>query len=310
MESELAKRPFRVFTDDEISDLLRPEDAIAWMREALLAEREGRLISPARVSAMLDSGKLILTAGSMAGAAYGYRVYDTMGLPGSEQIVVAHDPQNGAVLAIAVGSEVGLRRTAAIGGVAHDVLAPRCPVTVAIIGAGNQAKGQLWALQAVREVAGVKLFSRDPARRDAVAKSLDDTYAFPVHGASSARDAVEAADVVVLATNSGVPVIRTEWLRRDAYVATLGPKQIGRSEYDEELLRAADIIVTDSITQLNGYHPPAVAAQSGIDIGSLADLIASPPESAGLRVYLSVGLSGTEPYLLHRLALHAETLGR
>lgn len=294
--------PFPVVTDREVREHLRAEEAVAWMREAVLAAGQGRLLAPPRLSGPLGGGALVATAGSMLGQSYGYRIYDTLGLPASEQVVVVHDATTGAVRAIAVGSEIGLRRTAAIGGAAHDALAPGGALTVGVIGSGDQAQGQLWALRAVRDIAEVRLFSRTAARREAVAKTLDIAYPFPVQAVTSPQQAVDRADVVILATNSGTPVIRTDWLQDDVYLATLGPKQVGRAEYDEDLLRRARLVTTDSIAQLNGYDPPAVAAQSGVDVTPLSECITAPPRPEGLRVYLSVGLSGTEPYLLDQFA--------
>lgn len=299
---EFQELPFHVYTDQEVRRSLRAEDAVAWMREAVIAERDGQLISPARINADIGEGRIVMTAGSTRDRSYGYRVYDTLGLPESQQVVVAHDAGSGAVRAIAVGSEIGLRSTAALGGVAHDALAPHKRITVALIGSGRQAQGQLWALAAVREIGEVRLYSRDAERREAVAEHLDANHPFPVRPVGSPQEAVNHADVVVLATTSATPVIRTEWLEADTYVATVGPKQVSRAEFGEDLLRAAAVITTDSLAQLGAYDPPAVAAQPGIAVAPLGDLVESPPPAEGIRVYLSVGLAGTEPHLLHRLA--------
>ncbi len=59
----------------------------------------------------------------MEGQWYGYRAYDTFGHPEAEQVVVLHDGRTGAVRAVAVGEELGSRRTGALGGVAVDTLA-------------------------------------------------------------------------------------------------------------------------------------------------------------------------------------------
>lgn len=292
----------KVFRDTQVRGLLRPQDAIAWMREAVIAESKGQLAAPARLNAPIGEGNLVLTAGSFVERAYGYRVYDTLGLPESEQIVVAHDAHSGAIEAIAIGSEIGLRRTSALGGVAHDALAPNRPISVALIGAGRQGQGQLWALQAVRTITNVKVFSRTQDNRNATAQRLDSTYGFPVTAVGSAEEAVTDADVVIMATNSPSPVIQTEWLAENCYVATVGPKQGGHSEFDDDLLHKARIITTDSMNQLSTSELPIHSNKAEPTIVPLAQLIENPPSPEGLRVYLSVGLAGTEPYLLHRLA--------
>lgn len=118
----------------------------------------------------------------------------------------------------------------------------------------------------------------------------------------SAEEAVTGADVVIMATNSPSPVIKTEWLAENCYVAMVGPKQAGHSEFEDDLLHKATIITTDSLNQLSTSELPIRSDKAEPTIVPLARLIENPASSAGLRVYLSVGLAGTEPYLLHRLA--------
>lgn len=114
------------------------------------------------------------------------------------------------------------------------------------------------------------------------------------------------ADVVILATSSSTPVIDTAWLEPDCVVLTLGPKQVGRAEFSADLLDGA-FVTTDSLAQLHAYHPPAVAAEHHAAGGvvSLGDVIADrvEPPNIGRRVYLSVGLAGTEVALLAAMAL-------
>jgi hypothetical protein len=66
--------------------------------------------------------------------------------------------------------------------------------------------------------------------------------------------------VVVLATNSPTPVLDPAWLSPGTAVTTLGPKQVGRSEFDPSLAASAGLVTTDSVRQLNGYDPPFVLA--------------------------------------------------
>ena len=80
--------------------------------------------------------------------------------------------------------------------------------------------------------------------------------------ATSARSAVEGAEIVILATSSATPVIEANWLESGAHVTTLGPKQVGRSEFGLDLPAIATIIATDSIEQIDAYDPPSVLFES------------------------------------------------
>ncbi|MBF4161039.1 NAD(P)-binding domain-containing protein [Nocardioides acrostichi] len=296
--------------DDDVRRLLTPAEALAWTTEALLRHAHGALVSPARVRSTLGAGDLVFTLGASGGEWYGYRAYDTLGLPGSEQTVVLHDARTGGVAAVAIGSELGARRTGALGGVAMRALTDGALRTLAVIGTGRQAWAQVWAISGFVQPAEVRVFSRDPARRTALADRIWCELGLRAVAVGSAREAVTTADAVVLATSSGTPVVETDWLDDDVVVTTVGPKQEGRAEFARDLVFDAAFAVTDSPTQLAAYDPPALAA--GLDQAPLADVVAGRvvPPVGGRRVYCSVGLAGTEIHLLGRLVAARRAEGR
>lgn len=295
-----------LWADEDIRRRTSAAEAVEWMREAVLLHHAGALTAPSRLSANFDGARLVVTAGRVSGRWYGYRTYDTLPVTAGQQVVVVHDDATGEVLAVAVGNEVGPRRTGALGGVAAQCLAPiDRPVTVALIGAGRQAWTQLWALNAVAELENVRVFSRTESTRHAFVGRARSELAVPATPVADPRSAVRDADIVVLATNSPTPVIDCDWLSDDVLVTTLGPKQRGRAEFAPELVTDADQVVTDSLAQLNAYDPPAIAgSHPGLEIDELGALVAGAvvPRRRGRRVFLSVGLAGTEVHFLGRLS--------
>ncbi len=290
--------------DGDLTDV-KPHDAVGWMLEALRLHAAGDLTSPPRLHAHLDGGDLVVTAGGTS-RWYGFRSYDTLRTTAGQQLVVTHDRTSGRVEAIHVDQQLGAMRTGALGGAAAALLGPTGSCTVAIVGAGRQAWWQMWALSSVLDIARVQVASRTPASRDAFAHRARTDLGLTAQPAASIRDAVRDADLVVLATNSPTPVVDVGWLREDVMVTTMGPKQVGRSEFDIDLVTGAGLVTCDSPTQLEAYDPPALVAAAGhhhrvLDLGH----IALDPEKAtrtGRRVYLSVGLAGTEVHLLGRLS--------
>ncbi len=112
---------------------------------------------------------------------------------------------------------------------------------------------------------------------------------------------------MILATNSPTPVVEAAWIRPGAYVTTLGPKQQGRAEFSLDLPEAASLLVTDSLDQIGAYDPPNLLVGTSHEnrLVSLGALRASEVYSAapdGISVFFSVGLAGTEAFLLDRLA--------
>ncbi|MEU4675883.1 ornithine cyclodeaminase family protein [Micromonospora sp. NPDC023737] len=295
------------YSDAEVSAALDAATTVDAMRAALLAAYEGRLAAPPRASASLDGGRMVLTAGHLIGEWYGYRSYDTFGHPDSQQLVVLHDGRTGAVRAVAVGEELGSRRTGGLGGVAVDVLARPDAATVGVIGSGRQAWTQVWATAAVRPVREVTVYSRSAARREAFAARVRTELGIAARAVDDSARAVAGRDVVVLATTSPTTVVDAADISPGTHVNAVGFKQRDRAEFGPDLLAAADVLATDSPAQAGAYTPPMLAAEPphAERLRDLAAVLAgaepgrTDPEQ--ISVFCSVGLGGTEVFLLDRL---------
>ncbi|MGW4499599.1 ornithine cyclodeaminase family protein [Micromonospora sp. NPDC004336] len=302
-----------LFSDADVAAALDAPTTVAAMRDALLAAYAGRLLAPPRAAAPLGGGRMVLTAGHLTGEWYGFRSYDTFGHPQSEQVVVLHDGRTGAVRAVAVGEELGSRRTGGLGGAAVAALARPEAATLGVLGSGRQAWTQVWATAAVRPLREVTVHSRSAARREAFAARVRAELGVPARAVDSPRAAVADRDVVVLATTSVTPVLDAADLAPGTHVNTVGFKQVDRHEFGPDLLDAADLLVTDSPAQAAAYEPPMLAALPAYagrlrDLGAL--LAGAAPGRTGadeISVFCSTGLAGTEVFLLDRLVRVAAT---
>ncbi len=253
----------------------------------------------------------MFTTGALAGHWYGYRSYDTFGWETvgdreADQVVVVHEWSTGLLRGCVVGWELSPRRVGAIGAVAVDLLAPPQSTSLGVVGTGRQAWTQVWAIAAVRPLAEVLVHSRDAGRREAFAARVSAELGPACRAVDSARAAVEGRDLVVLATSSATPVVEEGWLAPGTWVSTLGPKQAGRAEFAAELADWADVIVTDSVAQVQAYDPPFVlagtpAADRMLALGDLVSGRSALPEPGRSVLFCSVGLAGTEAYLAARL---------
>ncbi|MDG4823686.1 ornithine cyclodeaminase family protein [Asanoa sp. WMMD1127] len=293
-----------LLTDADVVARLDAPTAVAAMRDALVAAHAGQLIAPPRASAVLEGGRLVMTAGHLADEWYGFRSYDTFGHADGEQLVVLHDARDGRIRAIAVGEEIGSRRTGALGGAAVDLLARADAVSVGVIGSGRQAWTQVWATAAVRPVRSVRVFSRSAARRSAFAARVTDSLGLPAVAVDSAAAAVDGQDVVIVATTSERPVLAAADLAPGAHVNLVGFKQQGRAEFGLDLVGRAGVLATDSPAQAGSYDPPLLLGGTPLrDLGAIAAGAAPGRASAEeISVFLSVGLAGTEVFLLDRVA--------
>jgi len=285
-----------MLTDADVRRLLSPEVALAAARRALADAYRGDLAAPPRVS--VDAGELtfVVTAGGYAAGPAGFRAYGLW--PGrSDQAVVVWDG-SGALQGIVVGSELGARRTGALGGVAVDVLARPGAARVAVVGSGVQAWAQLWAIAAVRPIERVDVWSPSPEHRLSFARRARAELDLNAAAAESARAAVDGAGIVVLATRSTEPVIEPEWVVPGTHVTTVGPKSRSGHETPPALADHAAIAASDAPGQAAAYSEPFFTSRPLTHLGRL---VAEPGEAArsgdAITLYCSTGLAGSEVVL-------------
>lgn len=298
--------PPLLLTDDDVLRRVSAPVAVEAMREAVVAAERGALHAPPRVAAPLGDGRVVFTVGALDGGWFGYRSYDTFDHPAGDQVVVVHDGRDGRVAAIAVGTALGRLRTGALGGLAVDLMADPGAKTLGLVGTGDQAWAQLWAIAAVRDLQRVEVHSRTAARAEAFAARAAEELGLSCAYVGSAEAAVRGKRIVVLATTSPTPVVDASWLDPGSHVTTVGPKQVGAAEFDLDLVDLAALTATDSPSQLHAYDPPSLVsttehAEQVVSLGSLAVGARTGRPVDGVTLYLSVGLAGTEAHLLHRL---------
>lgn len=289
----------QVLTDAQIEQV--PMGSIMpAVREHLIADAQGKAVSPARHHVSFENGQIVFTIGGSQSLA-GFRAYETFSSPdrsGEDQIVAVWDRENCRLKGIAIGSRLGELRTGALGGIAIDVLASRTAGICGVIGAGKQAETQVLAATTVRQFEAVRVFSRDPVSRAAFADKMSAAAAANVMPVATARDCVEGADVVILATNSKAPVIAADWILPTAHVTTLGPKARQGHELPMELAARAAVIASDSPQQIaaHGAQHMLHGTRDWDRIVHLGDLAPAfdPDAARGMTLYLSAGLAGSE----------------
>ena len=155
-------------------------------------------------------------------------------------LVVLYDLE-GTPIALIEADRMGALRTGAATGVAARRLAPPGPKTVAVIGAGWQARTQVAALQRGLDIAELRVFSRTSESRHRFAAEVGGV------AAESSEAAVRGADVVVTITSSATPVFEAAWVKPGALVVGAGSNFPTRAEVPAELVHGARAVVVDQL---------------------------------------------------------------
>jgi len=153
-------------------------------------------------------------------------------------LVLLFSLSTGELLAIIPDGIIQRLRVGATSALAADRLARPGSPSVGLIGAGNQAEAQLRGLACVRKLAHIRVYSPTPEHRTDFATRLGRELDVPMEAVPSPSEAIEGADIVVTATNSGDPVLDGDCLRPGMYVGF-----IREFEVDDATLGRADVLV-------------------------------------------------------------------
>jgi ornithine cyclodeaminase/alanine dehydrogenase-like protein (mu-crystallin family) len=226
------------------------------------------------------------------------------GLDAHQGLVTLFDGDSGVPTAILDASAVTAVRTAAVTAVATGTLARDDARTLAVLGAGTQARAHLRALAGVREFEQVRVYAPTRAHAQAVVQELAGQAGAPrgeLSVAASAEEAVRGADVVVTVTNAREPVLRRAWLKPGAHVSAVGASTPQARELDTDTV-AASALFCDSRESLRheaGEFRLAVAEGKiageehvRAELGEvLAGTAAGRRDAAELTLFRSLGLA-------------------
>jgi alanine dehydrogenase len=226
METALAK-----FSSNEVTQPLRTVIEVG-LQKAFVGVMPAFVDDPA----MLGT-KIVSVFGSNA----------AVGLPTHLATIVLLDPMTGELLAIMDGRYITEARTAAVSAVSVKQLAREDATRLAIIGSGVQARSHVEAIATVRRLQRITVWSRSHENRTAFAREMRPRTTATIKVAASAREAVEDADVIVLATASREPVIEGGWISDGAHVCAVGACRPDQREMDS-LLVARGRVFVDSRT--------------------------------------------------------------
>jgi ornithine cyclodeaminase/alanine dehydrogenase-like protein (mu-crystallin family) len=334
-------KPLLVLSAADVHAVLGYGECAQAMRDALTALAAGRAQQPLRtvVQPAGAAGLVALMPAYLAGdagtglagdggaAAYGLKALcitpgnPAAGLDAHQGVVLLSDGRTGEPVAILNASAITEIRTAAVSVVATELLARPDAATLAVIGAGVQARAHILALDHARQLDDIRVASRDSDRAGLLAASLCGRTRAPVRASSSAREAVTGADIIVTATSSAAPVLRRDWIAPGAHINAVGACVPHARELDTATLAAAVLFADrrDSLLAESGdYRLAAADGAIGPDRvrGELGEVLlgAAPGRLTRdeITVFESLGLAVEDlaaAVLAHRNAARARETG-
>lgn len=250
-----------ILNHDEVVALLPMKECIALMREALVKLAQGEVHQPLRtiVRPPDAAGVMGLMPSYVGGeqAAYGLKTVcifpgnPAKGKDAHQGAVLLFSAETGELLALMNASAITAIRTAAVSGVATDLLAREDASTLAIVGAGVQARTHLIAMMAVRSIERCRVVSRNIEHARLFAEEMRERVEFTIEPVESVASAVEGADLIATVTNAKEPVVRREWISPGAHLNVVGSSTPHAREVDTATMAASALFVDRRESTLN-----------------------------------------------------------
>ncbi len=244
-------------SEADVTSLLDMGTAMAALEQGLLLEARGEATNMTKTHVAWSGGNLHAIGASFAGAGPSPAVGGIVGTKtwaytprGSTPLLILFDSASGALVAVIEAFALGQLRTAGASGVATRRLARPEARTFAIIGTGEQALPQVAAVAAVRTIDAIRVFGRDPQRKAAFVRRVEEELGVSASGAGSVASAVDGADIITLVTRATEPFLRSAMVARGVHVNAIGAITPERAEFEPEILDRCDPIVVDSVPQV------------------------------------------------------------
>jgi ornithine cyclodeaminase len=170
------------------------------------------------------------------------------GRPVSSGVALLLDDSDGTPRAMLDATALTAWRTAAAAGFATDLLARSDACCGLLVGSGTQARAQLLAMDAVRNLDEIRLFSRDRKRVLQLIAAVQPEISARLLAVENCPATVREADIITTATTSMTPVIDGEQIGPGCHVNGIGSFRPGMCELDSALVAKSSVFVESRAT--------------------------------------------------------------
>ena len=258
----------------QVEKLLPIKECIPLMRDALIALAAGNAHQPLRTIIRPPDAKGVmgLMPSYVSGktAAFGLKAIcvfpgnPAQGKDAHQGAVLLFSAETGELLAMMNASAITAIRTAAVSGVATDLLARADACYLAILGAGVQARTHLVAMSDVRSIKRCRIASRNLRHARKLAEEMKQVCSFPLEAVESVEEAIKGSDLLVTATTAAEPIVKREWISPGTHLNLVGSSTPKTREVDSETMAAASLFVDRRESTLNEAGDYLLAVRDGL----------------------------------------------
>jgi L-arginine dehydrogenase len=257
-----------ILNEIDITALLPHVDIRSVLERMFRSLAEGAAVQPPQSLSLFphDTGDFITYLGVLAGErVFGAKLSPYIAGEGKALVTawtLLMSMETGAPVLLCDSKKLTTERTAATSVIAADVLAAPDASVLTIVGSGQVALAHLRYAETIRKWSEVRIASPNIGDRVDVPERIGSGCA--VTKFSDVNKAIEDADVVMLCTSSGKPVIDAKFLSRVSVVTSISTNAVDAHEIDPATLSSFDVYCDYRATTPVSAGEMKLAAASGL----------------------------------------------
>ncbi|TFG92558.1 MAG: ornithine cyclodeaminase family protein [Candidatus Atribacteria bacterium] len=254
----MANYPTAILSLPTIKEYLLSADLIPLIEQGFVALSSGQAIVPPVGEILFDNpkGETHIKYGYIKHQAYyivkiasGFYENPKIGIKSSQGVMLLFSQQTGELLAVLLdeGYLTDIR-TVIASMITLKYLAPKKVECVGIIGTGIQAQLQLEFLNQVCNCTNIMVWGRNKEKTLVFKEKFKNTK-FSIEIASTIDELAENCSVIITTTPSIEPLLEAGQIKAGTHITAIGSDTSEKVELSSEVLKKADLVVSDSIAQ-------------------------------------------------------------
>lgn len=276
----------KVYELTQIKEVLDDIDPIQAIEQGFIALSQGKAVIPPVGELIFDNppGDMHIKYGCIKGDDYyvikvasGFYENYKQDLPNYDGLMMIFSQKTGQLLCILLDQGYLTNvRTAAAGAVVAKYLAPPAVIRIGVFGAGVQGRMQVEYLRSITDCKDVIVWGINQEELDKYEQDLG-AQGYNIQTTRNAADVASQSNLIITATPAKSPLLHVEHIRPGTHITAMGADTPEKNELDPRILKRADIVAADSLSQCKLRGEIFKTLEAGFiqedDVIELGDLI-------------------------------------
>ena len=247
-----------IYTLEQIKSVVETMSFSAQIEQGFISYSNGQVVVPPVGELIFDDppGDTHIKYGYIKGDDYyvikiasGFYQNVKINLPSSSGLMLVFSQKTGVLETILLDEGFLTNiRTAVAGEIVAKYMAPKEVTAIGVFGTGLMARMQVQILQSVTDCKRLIVWGRSEASLEAYQNDME-ADGYEVQTTLESADVTDGSNLILMTTPSTMPLINACQIKKGMHITAIGSDTAEKQELDTKILRMADIVVADSLTQ-------------------------------------------------------------